>query len=101
MDIVKANIYAMLIMLPFVAVIAVPYLIMHGIPQRGSFSDYLNDLRISRAKTMLINPSYTAGYIASELGFCNQSYFQVIFKRKVGTTPGEYRAQLAEQEKES
>ena len=66
-----------------------------------SFSDYLNDLRISRAKTMLINPSYTAGYIASELGFCNQSYFQVIFKRKVGTTPGEYRAQLAEQEKES
>ena len=41
MDIVKANILAMLIMLPFVAVIAVPYLIMHGIPQRGAFSTYL------------------------------------------------------------
>ena len=41
MDIVKANILAMLIMLPFVAVIAVPYLIIHGIPQRGAFSTYL------------------------------------------------------------
>ena len=40
-DIVKANILAMLIMLPFVAVIAVPYLILHGIPQRGAFSTYL------------------------------------------------------------
>jgi len=45
-DIVKANIYAMLIMLPFVAIIAVPYLIMHGIPQRGSFSDYLINLSL-------------------------------------------------------
>jgi hypothetical protein len=40
-DIVKANIYAVAIMLPFVAVIAIPYLMMHGIPRIGSFSDYL------------------------------------------------------------
>ena len=40
-DIVKANILAMLIMLPFVAVIAVPYLIRNGIPQRVAFSTYL------------------------------------------------------------
>ena len=40
-DVVKANILAMLIMLPFVAVIAVPYLIRNGIPQRAAFSTYL------------------------------------------------------------
>ena len=40
-DVVKANILAMLIMLPFVAVIAVPYLIRNGIPQRVAFSTYL------------------------------------------------------------
>ena len=40
-DVVKANILAMLIMLPFVAVIAVPYLIRNGIPQRVAFSSYL------------------------------------------------------------
>ena len=40
-DVVKVNILAMLIMLPFVAVIAVPYLIRNGIPQRVAFSSYL------------------------------------------------------------
>ena len=40
-DVVKANILSMLIMLPFVAVIAVPYLIRNGIPQRVAFSTYL------------------------------------------------------------
>ena len=39
--IVKANIFAMLIMLPFVAIIMVPYLTLHGFPKRVSFSDYL------------------------------------------------------------
>ena len=43
-DIVKANVYAILIMLPFVAGIAVPYLLMHGIPQRVAFSTSLLNL---------------------------------------------------------
>ena len=43
-DIVKANILAILIMLPFVAVIAVPYLMQHGIGKPGSLSDYLLSL---------------------------------------------------------
>ena len=40
-DITKANVLAMVIMLPFVAVITVPYLIRYGIPERGEFSTYL------------------------------------------------------------
>jgi len=45
-DIVKANILAMLIMLPFVAVIAVPYLKQHGIGKTGLLSDYLINLAL-------------------------------------------------------
>ena len=45
-DIVKANILALLIMLPFVAIIAVPYLLNHGIPHRVSFSTYLLNLAL-------------------------------------------------------
>ena len=37
-DIVKANVIATVIMLPFVAVIAVPYLLMHGVERIGHFS---------------------------------------------------------------
>ena len=51
-DIVKANILAMLIMLPFAAIITVPYLTLHGIPQRGSFSDYMLHLSLFIFLTM-------------------------------------------------
>ena len=42
--IVSANILAVLIMLPFVAVIAVPYLLRHGINRPESFQSYLLSL---------------------------------------------------------
>ena len=40
-DIIKANIFAVMIMLPFAAMIAVPYLVRHGIDGIGSFKEYL------------------------------------------------------------
>ena len=40
-DIVKANIYAIIIMLPFAALIAVPYLLLHGFRAPSSFGNYL------------------------------------------------------------
>ena len=40
-DIIKANILSVLVMLPFVLVIAVPYLLRNGIPERPSISTYL------------------------------------------------------------
>ena len=39
--IVRANILAMVIMLPFAAAIAVPYILQHGIGRIGAFNTYL------------------------------------------------------------
>ena len=40
----RANILAMVIMLPFAAAIAVPYILQHGIGRIGSFNTYLLNL---------------------------------------------------------
>ncbi len=45
-DIVRANILAMVIMLPFVALIGIPYLLLHGIGHVGSFTVYLGNLAL-------------------------------------------------------
>ena len=42
--IVRANILAMVIMLPFAAAIAVPYILQHGIGRIGAFNTYLLNL---------------------------------------------------------
>ncbi|MFD1411013.1 response regulator transcription factor [Lapidilactobacillus gannanensis] len=56
-----------------------------------SFSQYLNDYRINVAVDMLRNPSLDVNYIATEVGYQNQSYFYRIFKQQTGMTPLEYR----------
>lgn len=56
-----------------------------------SFSQYLNDYRINVAVDMLRNPSLDVNYIATEVGYQNQSYFYRIFKQQTGMTPMEYR----------
>lgn len=57
-----------------------------------SFGGYLTQQRLERAQTMLFNADMRIGDIASAVGFENQSYFQVLFKKKTGMTPGDYRA---------
>ena len=44
MSIVRANILAVFIMLPFVAVIGIPYILLHGIGQITSFTSYMISL---------------------------------------------------------
>ena len=56
-----------------------------------SFVAYLNQFRVTRAKSLLANTDKTIAEISHEMGFCDQSYFGVIFRRVVGLTPLGYR----------
>jgi len=56
-----------------------------------SFVPYLNRFRIARAQELLASTTNAISEISLETGFCNQSYFGVIFRRMTGMTPLEYR----------
>ena len=59
-----------------------------------SLGDHINDFRIERAKRLLTgNDSIKA--IAFTLGFQSASIFSHAFRRRVGTTPRQFRAQAA------
>ena len=57
-----------------------------------SFTDYLNDYRLTMAARMLLSSSGSIATIAVETGFGNLSYFNRSFKRKYGCTPTAFRA---------
>ncbi|MFD2830787.1 response regulator transcription factor [Corticicoccus populi] len=61
-----------------------------------SFPDYLNDYRIEAAKKLLRGNSSIA-IIAEECGFSGQHYFSVLFKKKVGKTPSEFKKESQNQ----
>ena len=60
-----------------------------------NFSDYLNDLRIQRAKLLLDNLELKIQDVAAHVGYQNANSFIRMFKRYSGITPGEYRKKYA------
>jgi transcriptional regulator GlxA family with amidase domain len=56
-----------------------------------SFVAYLNHFRVTKAQDLLTSTDWPISEISLETGFCNQSYFGVIFRRVAGMTPLEYR----------
>ena len=58
-----------------------------------SFVAYLNCFRVARAQHLLVTTEKPLVEISLESGFCNQSYFGVIFRRLTGMTPLKYRLQ--------
>jgi len=57
-----------------------------------AFISYLNRFRVSRAQQLLASSDRNIAAVSQEVGFCDQSYFGVLFRRIVGTTPREYRS---------
>lgn len=55
------------------------------------FNDYLNRLRIDKAKLLLRQPHLKITEIADMTGFHNTSYFARVFKKYVGMAPAEFR----------
>ena len=52
--------------------------------------DYVNCLRVEKAKDLLRSELYTQSEIAALCGFENVCYFNKVFKKYTGTTPGKY-----------
>ncbi|MBO5007310.1 MAG: helix-turn-helix transcriptional regulator [Clostridia bacterium] len=51
---------------------------------------YINHLRIEKAKDMLKSGLYTQTEIANACGFNNVSYFNTLFSKMTGVSPGKY-----------
>ena len=63
-----------------------------------NLSTYVTSCRISKAKELLMHGNDNISEIAEKVGFDSSQYFSNVFKRMVGTTPGEYRNLAAKQE---
>ncbi|MBB5266113.1 AraC-like DNA-binding protein/mannose-6-phosphate isomerase-like protein (cupin superfamily) [Catenibacillus scindens] len=61
-----------------------------------SFIEYLNDYRLTMAERMLRFSDASILGIAESCGFENLSYFNRIFKRKYGQSPGKWRSLYGE-----
>jgi two-component system response regulator YesN len=59
-----------------------------------TFVDYLTYYRIKKAIGYLKDPDVKIYEIAEKIGYRDQRYFSVIFKKLVGVTPTEFREQL-------
>lgn len=53
--------------------------------------DYLINIRIQQAKVALTETNGNLSEIAESCGFSNANYFSLMFKRKVGLSPANYR----------
>ena len=59
------------------------------------FIEYLNDYRLTMSERLLRSSDAPLLEIAGLCGFDNLSYFNRIFKRKYGQSPGRWRAQIS------
>ena len=56
-----------------------------------SFVQYVNHYRVARAQFFLANTEESLMSISQKVGFCDHSYFGVVFRKLIGITPGAYR----------
>ena len=55
------------------------------------FVTYLHHLRVAKAQTMLSTTDRTIAEIGQAVGFCDQSYFGLIFHKIAGRSPRQFR----------
>ncbi|MEF3313228.1 helix-turn-helix domain-containing protein [Paenibacillus sp. GYB004] len=58
-----------------------------------SFVQFLNRIRVEKAKDLLLQPGLKVYEAAEQSGFETLQYFNKVFRRFAGMTPGEYRRQ--------
>jgi two-component system response regulator YesN len=63
-----------------------------------TFLNYLNQVRIDKAKLLLLEPNHKIYEIADQVGYASMPTFNRIFKHAVGLTPAEYRRRRSEKE---
>jgi AraC-like DNA-binding protein len=55
------------------------------------FVAYLNHFRIAKAEALLTTTGKSIAEISQEVGFCDQSYFGVVFRGVMGVSPRDYK----------
>ncbi|HSN67397.1 MAG TPA: AraC family transcriptional regulator, partial [Fusibacter sp.] len=61
-----------------------------------NLSTYINQIRIDKAKQLLLNPANSNKDIYALVGYSNQQYFSRVFKKMTGMTTTEYKEQARE-----
>lgn len=56
-----------------------------------TYSEYVQDIRLTKAQELLITKKMTVDSIAEAVGYHNIGYFNKIFSARYGTTPAKYR----------
>ncbi|WP_139997412.1 response regulator [Paenibacillus paridis] len=56
-----------------------------------TYTDYLRDIRLERAKHYLINTTKTIQWIAEQVGYNDEKYFSRLFREHIGILPSDYR----------
>lgn len=59
-----------------------------------NFTEYLSQVRVEKAKSLLPNPNLRVSEIAYEIGFQSLTHFNRVFKRITGQSPTSYRQRL-------
>ena len=60
-----------------------------------SFNEYLEDVRLKYACSLLELSDMTIREISKSAGYNSSTYFLQVFKKRFGTTPGEYKSEIA------
>lgn len=56
-----------------------------------TYSQFLNQVRTKKSKDLLVNTNLSTLEVALSVGYNNQNYYNMTFKRIAGTTPLKYR----------
>jgi two-component system response regulator YesN len=59
-----------------------------------NFIEYLTNIRIDKAKKLLVKSDVSIKNICADTGYSDPNYFSRIFKKQVGVTPTEYRERV-------
>jgi YesN/AraC family two-component response regulator len=59
-----------------------------------NFVEYLNKVRLLKAKEMMKRPELSIAEIGEKTGYLNASTFTSTFKKQYGISPSEYRKQM-------
>jgi signal transduction histidine kinase/AraC-like DNA-binding protein/CheY-like chemotaxis protein len=60
-----------------------------------NINEYILDVRMQKAKYLLLNEDLSISEISYKVGFSSQAYFSTVFKSKFGTTPKAFKEDKA------
>jgi two-component system response regulator YesN len=63
-----------------------------------NLTDYIAEVRLDKAKELLVSTNYKTYEIAKQVGYQDEKYFSRLFKKKTGLTPSEFRQLFKQQD---